>query len=118
MELFTITCTTCQQRLKVRDASTIGEIQICPKCGSMVLVQPPPGWSAPQADEPPARSLPPVPPQDVPPQPAAGVEPLVAPPPMAADVSVEPECPPVGRIAADTAPATQRSRHHPPENLR
>jgi len=43
VELFTITCTTCQQRLKVRDASTIGQIQICPKCGSMVLVEPPPG---------------------------------------------------------------------------
>jgi len=53
VELFSITCTTCQQRLLVRDASTIGEIQICPKCGSMVLVEPPPGWSETPEDQPP-----------------------------------------------------------------
>jgi hypothetical protein len=63
VELFTITCTTCRQRLKVGDGSTIGEIQICPKCGSMVLVEPPPDWSGPPAAEPPAAA----PPQTVPP---------------------------------------------------
>lgn len=52
MELFSITCTTCQQRLLVRDASTIGEIQICPKCGSMVLVEPPPDWRGAPAVQP------------------------------------------------------------------
>ncbi|MCL4202067.1 MAG: hypothetical protein KJ000_06215 [Pirellulaceae bacterium] len=44
MELFSISCTTCQKRLKVRDASLIGEILICPNCGSMVLVSPPDNW--------------------------------------------------------------------------
>jgi hypothetical protein len=58
VELFTITCTTCRQRLKVGDASTIGEIQICPKCGSMVLVEPPTGWSGPPAAEPPPAAPP------------------------------------------------------------
>jgi len=53
VELFTITCTTCRQRLKVCDAGTIGEIEICPKCGSMVLVEPPLGWTAPLDSEPP-----------------------------------------------------------------
>ena len=42
MELFSISCTTCQKRLKVRDASAIGQILICPGCGSMVLVEAPP----------------------------------------------------------------------------
>ena len=42
MELFSLTCTTCQKRLKVLDASTIGQLSICPHCGSMVLVEPPP----------------------------------------------------------------------------
>ena len=44
MHLFSISCTTCQQRLKVHDAAAIGQILICPKCGSMVLVEPPPDW--------------------------------------------------------------------------
>jgi len=52
VELFSITCTTCQQRLNVRDESAIGEIQICPKCGSMVLVDPPPDWQDAPAAEP------------------------------------------------------------------
>jgi len=43
--LFTITCTTCQARLAVRDEAVIGQILSCPKCGSMVQVTPPPGWS-------------------------------------------------------------------------
>jgi hypothetical protein len=38
---FSITCTTCHQRLRVRDESAIGELLICPKCGSMVLVETP-----------------------------------------------------------------------------
>lgn len=46
MELFSITCTTCRKRLKVLDAATIGQIAICPHCGSMVLVAPP----APEGD--------------------------------------------------------------------
>jgi len=44
VELFSISCTTCQKRLKVREASAIGEILICPSCGSMVLVEAPAEW--------------------------------------------------------------------------
>ena len=47
MELFTISCTTCQARLKVRDVSAIGEILACPRCQSMVQVVPPAGWQPP-----------------------------------------------------------------------
>jgi len=45
VELFTIECTTCRARLKVNDDSVLGEILACPKCGSMVQVVPPLGWS-------------------------------------------------------------------------
>lgn len=47
MELFTITCTTCRARLKVREMAAIGQILACPKCDSMVQVAPPPGWQPP-----------------------------------------------------------------------
>ena len=40
MEPFSIACTTCRARLRVRDESVIGQILTCPKCGSMVLVEP------------------------------------------------------------------------------
>jgi hypothetical protein len=46
VEPFTVICETCRARLKVRDASVIGEIHACPKCQSMVLIAPPAGWSA------------------------------------------------------------------------
>jgi hypothetical protein len=46
VEPFRVTCETCRARLKVRDASAIGEIHACPKCGSMVQIAPPQGWSA------------------------------------------------------------------------
>lgn len=41
MSLFSITCTTCKTRLKVRDASAIGQIMACPRCGGMVMVKAP-----------------------------------------------------------------------------
>ena len=41
MSSFSIQCTTCKSRLKVRDASAIGQIVGCPKCGSMVLIEAP-----------------------------------------------------------------------------
>lgn len=44
MDLFSITCTTCKSRLKVREESAIGQILGCPKCGGMVMVKPPEGW--------------------------------------------------------------------------
>ncbi len=42
MELFKITCVTCHAGLSVRNASIVGQIVACPKCGSMVEVAPPP----------------------------------------------------------------------------
>lgn len=48
MEPFSIHCTTCKTRLKVRDASAIGQILACPKCGGLVMVkEPPPPGSLP-----------------------------------------------------------------------
>jgi hypothetical protein len=49
VEPFRVTCETCRARLKVRDESAIGEIHACPKCGSMVQIVPPQGWSAAEA---------------------------------------------------------------------
>lgn len=46
-DLFAISCTTCKTRLRVRDASVVGQILACPKCSSMVLVEAPPGWAPP-----------------------------------------------------------------------
>lgn len=53
MELFSIPCSTCGARLKVKNLAAIGQIFNCPKCQSMVLVEAPPGWTPP-AIEPPA----------------------------------------------------------------
>ncbi|HEX2474991.1 MAG TPA: hypothetical protein VHK01_09600 [Lacipirellulaceae bacterium] len=50
MEPFRVTCETCRARLKVRDASAIGEIHACPKCGSMVQIAPPQGWTGETAN--------------------------------------------------------------------
>jgi hypothetical protein len=44
MDLFSILCTTCKSRLKVRDEAAVGHILACPKCGGMVMVRPPEGW--------------------------------------------------------------------------
>jgi hypothetical protein len=51
-DLFAIACTTCKTRLRVRDAAVIGQILACPKCSSMVLVEPPEGWQPPIASVP------------------------------------------------------------------
>src|SRR5687768_15097488 len=59
MDLFSITCTTCKTRLKVREESAIGQILACPKCGGMVMVRPPDGWHKDQpAPAPAAPELP------------------------------------------------------------
>jgi len=50
--LFSFTCTTCQARLAVHDESSIGAILACPKCGSMVQVVPPVGWTAGEQEAP------------------------------------------------------------------
>jgi DNA-directed RNA polymerase subunit RPC12/RpoP len=39
--MFTIQCTTCNAKLKVKNEELIGQILACPKCGGMVLVQQP-----------------------------------------------------------------------------
>ncbi|MEX0792775.1 MAG: hypothetical protein WD045_06535, partial [Pirellulaceae bacterium] len=43
MNSFRIRCTTCSTKLKVKDASLVGHILSCPKCGSMVQVPDPAG---------------------------------------------------------------------------
>jgi hypothetical protein len=55
---FAIYCTTCKARLRVTDPSFIGQILACPKCESMVLVEPPPAGTAetPTANKPAALS--------------------------------------------------------------
>jgi DNA-directed RNA polymerase subunit RPC12/RpoP len=40
--MFTIQCTTCSAKLKVKNEELIGQILACPKCGGMVLIQQPP----------------------------------------------------------------------------
>jgi hypothetical protein len=47
VELFSVICTTCNSKLKVRERSVIGHILACPKCQGMVMVQPPAGWVDP-----------------------------------------------------------------------
>ncbi len=42
--LFHIHCPTCEARLAVRNRELIGQILACPKCESMVQVNPPPNW--------------------------------------------------------------------------
>lgn len=46
MEPFFLRCETCQARLRVRDERFLGQIQSCPKCGSMVQIIAPAGWLA------------------------------------------------------------------------
>lgn len=50
-DLFSILCTTCKTKLRVRDPAVVGQILACPKCSSMVLVQAPPGWAPPLPGE-------------------------------------------------------------------
>ena len=50
--LFTIACETCASRLNVKQEAAIGQVLACPKCGSMVLVQPPEGWQPPESEHP------------------------------------------------------------------
>ena len=80
--LFSISCTTCQARLVVRDLTAIGQILNCPKCASMVLVTVPPGWTPPVAEpeeESPAAAPPPVASVSSAPPASAGPPPLPLP---------------------------------------
>lgn len=47
--VFTIQCGSCRAKLKVAKLELIGQSLGCPRCGSMVLVEPPPGWEPPSA---------------------------------------------------------------------
>src|SRR5687767_686334 len=55
-DLFSILCTTCKTKLRVRDPGVVGHILACPKCSSMVLVEAPPGWAPPLPGEAPSPS--------------------------------------------------------------
>ena len=48
LELFKITCETCAVKLKVTNASSIGQVLGCPKCQSMIRVAPPADWQMPE----------------------------------------------------------------------
>lgn len=49
MDPFTIHCSSCQSRIRVRNPSMIGQIANCPKCGSMIMIAAPqPTAAAPQ----------------------------------------------------------------------
>jgi len=54
MDLFTISCETCLAQLSVHRAELIGQIHQCPRCGSMVLIQPPTSGADVPDGEPPA----------------------------------------------------------------
>ncbi|MFO0886364.1 MAG: hypothetical protein U0894_19655 [Pirellulales bacterium] len=40
MEGFSLTCSSCKAKLRVRDRSLVGQIVDCPKCGGSILVKP------------------------------------------------------------------------------
>jgi hypothetical protein len=44
VEPFFLRCETCHARLRVRDERFVGQVQSCPKCGSMVQILAPAGW--------------------------------------------------------------------------
>ena len=48
MELFKITCDSCASKLKVSNASAIGQVLGCPKCQNMIRVAPPDDWEMPE----------------------------------------------------------------------
>jgi hypothetical protein len=51
VEPFTIQCTTCQSKLRVRDAALLHQIVNCPKCSSMIQVELPGRLSVPAAGQ-------------------------------------------------------------------
>ena len=112
--LFSISCTTCQARLAVRNEAAIGEIVECPKCGSFVQIVPPEGWRKPEpppqsqspspAKPPAAEPCPPKKPQERPPEQLAPASSAPSPPPKASE---SPAKPPVAKppVSAKSPPA-------------
>lgn len=47
--MFTIQCDSCRAKLKVAKVELIGQALACPRCGTMVTVQPPADWVAPES---------------------------------------------------------------------
>lgn len=47
MQPFSLICKSCAARLKVTKASAVGQLLACPKCGTMIHVTPPAGWTPP-----------------------------------------------------------------------
>ncbi|MGY8746694.1 MAG: hypothetical protein ACKVHR_01350 [Pirellulales bacterium] len=47
MQPFSLICKSCAARLKVTKASAVGQLLACPKCGTMLHVTPPTGWTPP-----------------------------------------------------------------------
>ena len=41
MEPFTIQCTTCQSRIRVKNSKMVGQLANCPKCSSIIMISPP-----------------------------------------------------------------------------
>ncbi len=41
MDSFTVQCTSCQSRIRVRNPKLVGQIAQCPKCGSMIMISAP-----------------------------------------------------------------------------
>ena len=48
MKPFSIICKSCASRLKVSKASAVNQLLACPKCGTMIRVTPPAGWTPPE----------------------------------------------------------------------
>ncbi|MEM9351913.1 MAG: hypothetical protein AAGA92_02780 [Planctomycetota bacterium] len=85
MDGFKITCVTCKARLAVRNASLIGQIVACPRCGNMVEIVAPAPAVPPVAAEPVTGSTVVIPPQppvaepDLPAEPPIPTEPIEPP---------------------------------------
>jgi DNA-directed RNA polymerase subunit RPC12/RpoP len=109
VELFSIVCTTCQAKLRVRDQSAIGKILACPKCGSMVMVDAPAQVSGvtTSADTPTSKAKTPATPVDTPP-PSASPADAMPPDAMPADAL------PASASPAHVSPVNASPSHHSP----
>ena len=110
--LFSITCTTCQARLTVRDEQAIGAILECPKCSSFVQVTPPEGWQPGQTavESPVAPVVAGTGLAGIPESPSAADSPTVEESPPIAEPPVEPPAPSpesIEPVAAEEAVAAE-----------